>query len=1565
MRDACASPQRLLEQLAKTRAAALAVSSVEGSDVYAQLAQRLADILGVSATLIGTSIESSPGRIHARATWLDGRLLRSFEYDVEHSPCRGVVGRESRFVASGVNHEFEPGTLFHAQGFDSYAARSLIDGTGRQLGLIVAMDRKPMPDQEVTEALMQIFAVRAAAELERERAQTTLHASEASYRSIFEASEDAIFVHDWDTGAILDVSPKATDLYGHPREQLQRLRVADLSANVHPYTEPEAARLIQRAKVHAAPVRFEWRARHRDGHLMWHDVTLKRAEIAGQPRVLAFVRDITERKAATEALRLREEQYRGIFDASADAIVLWDANLRIVDVNPAFLRIYGFEREQILGSSYPDHLPRDYVEERVGFVRRALAGEPCEAHTRAYRADGSEFQVELRVLPIRYRGEPHVLAIARDITERREAEERLRASEARYRLLFETEGDAIVLVDADSLRLIDANQAAAKMYGYPRDELLGLTALDLSTEPDGTRASIQHDEGTLSVPLRIHRRKDGSTFPVEINANRLVLDGRKTVVAAIRDISERREREEALRRSEAQLRATVETAMDAVVGMDGDGRIIGFNAAAERCFGYRREQVLGRPLGEMIVPLRHRTAHAAGMEHHRRTGEGRYLGRRVETTAQRADGTEFPVELAIAEAVSGDGRIFIGFLRDITDRKRAEQALRDSEALYRGLFNASADAMVLRDADFRVVDVNPSYTTMSGYTRDETIGIDRLLTVGNDENEQWREAHQRMLVGEQMRFEFAARRKDGTPYEAEVRGMPVSWNGRPHVLYVTRDITDRKHAERALAASEEQYRGIFNASGDALVLWNAELKVVDVNPAYLRIYRRRREEVVGYGYPAHYPREYVERRQQLIRRALAGETVELQTQAYRGDGKLFEVEWSVVPVRHRGQPHALAIARDITERKAAEAALRASEEQYRAIFNASADALILWDSQYRRVDVNRAFERTYGWSRDEVIGRSFEHHYDRPENVAPRRELVRKALAGEACQAELEAIRKDGSTILTEVHAIPFRHRGEPHVLAIARDITERKHVEERLRASEEQYRAIFNASADALVLRDAQFRIVDVNATYETMSGYSRAEVIGVDRVLANPPAFEPQIRQLHQRALAGEPIAIETPLIRRDGTRYELELRGVPIQHRGAPHVLYLGRDITASRQAQRQQRELEAQLLQAQKMEAIGQLTGGIAHDFNNILASIMGYGALALERPVVDSDPRLAEHLEQVQQACRRARDLIRQMLTFSRGRRGDPRPLALAPLVDESVQLLRSTLPGTTELQVEPIDGSLLVEADPVQMQQVLLNLCINARDAVAGRGRIAIEVRRRVLEPVGCASCGRPIRGRFVELAVADNGPGIAPEARRHIFEPFFSTKAPGKGSGMGLATVHGIVHEHGGHLLLDSHTGRGTRFAVLLPERAAAAESAGATAAAQPGTAPQAVPLRGRVLLVDDEASVLGFMQELLHSWGLEVLALRDPVEAFDRFAREGGRFDLVLTDQTMPTMTGLELARQVHATRGDVPVMLYSGFAEAIDAEQIAQAGVCKVLRKPVEPVELKDALRQCLAARPAAGS
>ena len=646
------------------------------------------------------------------------------------------------------------------------------------------------------------------------------------------------------------------------------------------------------------------------------------------------------------------------------------------------------------------------------------------------------------------------------------------------------------------------------------------------------------------------------------------------------------------------------------------------------------------------------------------------------------------------------------------------------------------------------------------------------------------------------------------------------------------------------------------------------------------------------------------------------------------------------------------------ERAKSAAALRNSEAQYRAMFNASDDAIVLWNSQFQRVDVNPAFERLYGWTRNEVIGHGVEFPDFLPDHAQSSQDIVRRALAGESCHAEHEIIVKSGARLRAEVRAVPFQHAGQPHVLTIARDITERARAEEALRASEEQYRAVFNASADALVLWNSRYGRVDVNPAYERMYGYSREEVLAGARNHGLSDSHHRQQVDLIARTLAGEHCRGEIDTVRRDGTRFPIEVRTIPIQYHGEPHVLAMIRDLTERVRVEADRTRLEAQLRQAQKMEAIGQLTGGIAHDFNNLLTSIMGYIALAGERESAAEDRRLGGYLAQAQRSCERARDLIQQMLMFSRGHRGSRRAVGLASLVQETLPTLQAGLPGTLELVVKT-DGTVApVLVDPIQVEQVLLNLCINSRDAISGTGTIRIGVHPAHEGTFLCSGCRRSIDGQFVELFVADDGHGMDPEVLERIFEPFFSTKEIGKGSGMGLAMVHGIVHDHGGHVVVESSPGQGAMFRVLWP---AVPEGAATVPCRQNATAlrPPQAALAGSVLVVDDEETVGEFMRELLESWGLEAIFASRAEAALELVREAPQRFDAVITDQSMPRMTGLELARRLHEIRGSLPLILYTGFGDGLAETDPGLARLCAVIPKPVDPVLLRQTLGKCMSA------
>ena len=331
------------------------------------------------------------------------------------------------------------------------------------------------------------------------------------------------------------------------------------------------------------------------------------------------------------------------------------------------------------------------------------------------------------------------------------------------------------------------------------------------------------------------------------------------------------------------------------------------------------------------------------------------------------------------------------------------------------------------------------------------------------------------------------------------------------------------------------------------------------------------------------------------------------------------------------------------------------------------------------------------------------------------------------------------------------------------------------------------------------------------------------------------------------------------------------------------------------------------------------------------------------------------------ASTRARDLIQKMLTFSRGKHGEARALSLSPVIKECVKLLRSTLPSTIDLQTDIAAELPAVRFDPVQAEQVLMNLCINARDALKGPGTIRVTVKATEVDGI-CASCRGPVSGSMVEVAVRDTGAGIAPEVAERIFEPFFSTKEIGKGSGMGLSTVHGIAHEHGGHILLESAPGKGATFRVLLPAIAQSAAEVEHPARRAPRRRPKA-SLSGRVLVVDDEEMVGEFMGDLLQSWGLRTTVKNSAIDARELVTKNPRAFDLILIDQTMPQLTGVELAREISALRPELPLILYTGYSESLSATDVERAGIRALIQKPIDPSVLLPLLKSHLPGKRAA--
>ena len=601
------------------------------------------------------------------------------------------------------------------------------------------------------------------------------------------------------------------------------------------------------------------------------------------------------------------------------------------------------------------------------------------------------------------------------------------------------------------------------------------------------------------------------------------------------------------------------------------------------------------------------------------------------------------------------------------------------------------------------------------------------------------------------------------------------------------------------------------------------------------------------------------------------------------------------------------------------------------------------DAEGRFRMANRATAHFYERTPEELIGHSLADLHPDPTESAALVEKDRQVLeSGAPREFSPEPGWRPGDAHgIFQSWSIPFPdpETGAPGVLGIRMDVTERRRSEREVR----RLRTAIKQAFEAVLITDPAGRIEFANPAFESISGYSLPEIIGqTPRFLQSgehPPEF---YRDVRETVAAGRPWRGRIINRRKDGGLFHVETTISPVRDPDGrlAHFVSIQRDIT-------HEVTLEQELRQSQKMEAIGTLAGGIAHDFNNILFPILGYTEMTLDE-LSDNDPA-RENLLEIHRAVNRARDLIGQILTFSRMDVRERRPIRLTPIIKESLKLLRASIPATIAIETDIAAEVAPVMADPTRIQQVLINLCTNAYHAMRDRGgRLTI----RLAETDGGGPPAGLPPGRYVRLSVSDTGVGMAPDVVEKIFEPYFTTRKPGEGTGMGLAMVHGIVKDLEGEITVRSQPGAGTEFRIWLP----AVDSAPA-----PEDEIAAKPVRGgaeHILLVDDEAAISEMIRLVLTRLGYTVSAFTHPDDALAAFRDAPTPVDLLITDMTMPGRTGLDLARQVRQQQPDLPVIICTGYADAIPPESAAAEGVAALLTKPVGKDELSAAVRRVLA-------
>ena len=888
--------------------------------------------------------------------------------------------------------------------------------------------------------------------------------------------------------------------------------------------------------------------------------------------------------------------------------------------------------------------------------------------------------------------------------------------------------------------------------------------------------------------------------------------------------------------------------------------------------------------------------------------------------------------------------LFLLSKREMTRFKRTQDTLRTNEQYLASIFRAAPTGIGVV-SNRVIMTVNDRLCAMTGYAREELIGCNARVFYPSDAEfetvgtEKYRQISHHGTGTVETRWQ----RKDGTIIHVLLSSTPIfTDNLAAGITFTAFDITASKQTEMAVRKSEERYRALIELAVDGILLGNHEGIITEGNSSMCAMLGMERNDFIGKHISAlPFTRESMAAAPFRFDLLQEGKTVVSDRALTRPDGSeiSFEMRTKMMP-----DGSYQSILRDITARKQTEQALRESQEKFALAFSASPDAVNinrLADGLF--VEINKGFTDLTGFTREDVAGKT-SIDLDIWHNPADRQRMVEAFQTRGSCD-NLEAVfrRKDGSLGIGLLSARPLLLNNEPHLISITRDITQRKQAEVDL----ERLKVAIEHAGEVIVITDAQGDIQYANPAFSRVTGYSVEEALRKNpRILKSGEHEDAFYEAMWETITNGRTWTGRVINKKKDGTLYTEEATISPVfDDQGAiVNFVAIKRDITA-------QLKLEAQYLQAQKMESVGRLTGGVAHDFNNILAVIIGYAEMALAK--TDAGQKVHADLEKIHEAALRSADIIRQLLAFSRKQTIVPKIIDLNQMVTGMLKMLQRLIGEDIELIWSPDPDLTPVKMDPAQIDQILANLCVNARDAIDGAGTIIIRTECAILDATYCAACPGTNPGEYVLLSVADNGCGMDTDLLEKIYEPFFTTKGQ-LGTGLGLATVYGIVKQNEGCIAVDSTPGKGTTFSIYLP-----VPSAGAVRHQEVNQDPPPPGQGETILLVEDDPGILHLGQTILEKLGYRTLTASLPDDALLLAEQYSGRIDLLITDVIMPGMNGKELAHRLTSLRPELKILYMSGYTSDVIAHHgVLDEGV-SFLQKPFSIKGLADKIRAVLEA------
>jgi len=1138
-------------------------------------------------------------------------------------------------------------------------------------------------------------------------------------------------------------------------------------------------------------------------------------------------------------------------------------------------------------------------------------------------------------------------------SERMRMEQAYKDSEIKYRSLIEHSTDVVFCVDQNGEYKF-VNQVFASTFGQTPDYFLGKTFWDIypkehadHRQAASSKVFATGESQSVEVVVPLQDRTlyfIAKTNPLRDETGKVVLN-----LTHATDITERKQAEEALRKSEARYHQLLDAMTEAMYVLDAKWNYLLVNKQAAQFVRMQADEMINRNLFDLFPDIKN-TAFFDAMQH---SMEERVRKQVVDKFI--IDQRETWYELKIWPVP--DGLLCIS--ADITERKQIEEKLIASEKSVRQIAENIKEVFWISAPDWsKIYYISPAYYDVWGEEAEKLyeqpfLWIDSIIEEDREKTRSCIPETIRKDIKEIIFPDYRIKKSDGAIRWISARAFPIfDSEGNPHrVVGVAEDITVRKQAEEKLQEVTRRLR-LATASTKAGVWdWHLQTNEMIWDDRMFELYGLSHENFPGgveaweHGlHPDDSSRAIAE-----CEAALRGEgDFDTEFRVLRPDGQVIHVKANGLVLRDEaGKPlRMIGLNTDITERKRDDEVLRMLAIRNDAILASVPDIIMEVDSCKRYTWANQAGLRFFG--RD-VVGQEASNYFDGEQAIY---NIVQPLFSGDEDVIYLESWqrRQDGVKRLLSwwCKALKNEQGCVTGALSTARDITDQKLAEEALRDSQENLKAIFDTVGTGIFIIDSDTQIIiDANQTAVEMTGIAREKMIGQ---ICHSLVCPAEVGRCPVKDLGQIVDHSERKLVCADRHHKDILKTVHNVTMNGKKCYLENFVDITELKRAEEEKGKLQDQLLQSQKMESVGRLAGGVAHDFNNMLAVILGHTETALE--YVDPDQPSHANLTEILKAAGRSADLTRQLLAFARKQTVAPRVLDLNKTISGMLNMLQRLIGEDIDLNWQPEADLWQIEMDPSQIDQILVNLCVNARDAISGVGKLTIETANSAFDEDYCTTHAGFILGEYVRLAVSDNGCGMDKETLSHLFEPFFTTKETGKGTGLGLATVYGIIKQNNGFINVYSEAGQGTTFAIYLPRHAGKAEQLrekGPTEATGHG--------QETILLAEDEPALLELTTMLLKRQGYTVLAASTPGEAI-RLAREhAGEIHLLMTDVIMPEMNGRELAKNLLDIYPHMKRLFTSGYTANVIAHHGVLDKEVHFIQKPFSRKDLATKIREAL--------